>query len=77
MQRISEKARGARIRWFGHIVRRKAEEDIRVAYEIEVEDSRLRDRPKKKWRDQLRKDMQEMDIREKEAQDWKHWWKMV
>ena len=48
-----------------------------MAYEIEVEGSRLRGRPKKRWRDQLRKDMQEMKIREKEAQDRKHWWKMV
>ena len=48
-----------------------------MAYEMEVEGGRLRGRPKKRWRDQLRKDMQEMEIREKEAQDWKHWWKMV
>ena len=44
---------------------------------MEVEGSRLRGRPKKRWRDQLRKDMQEMEIREKEVQDRKHWWKMV
>ena len=48
------------MRWFRHIVRKEAEEDIRVAYEMEVECSRLRDRPKKRWRDQLRKDMQEI-----------------
>ena len=57
--------------------RRRCGEDIRVAYEIEVEGSRLRGRPKKTWRDQLRKDIQEIEIREKEAQDRKHWWTMV
>ena len=65
------------MRWFGYAVRREAKDDIRVAYEMEVEGSRLRGRPKKRWRDQLRKDIQEMEIREKEAQDRKHWWKMV
>ena len=65
------------MRWLGHVVRREVEEDIRVAYKMEVDGSRLRGRPKKRWRDQLRKDMQEMEIREKEAQDRKHWWKMV
>ena len=57
------------MRWFRHVVRREAKDDIRVAYEMEVEGARLRGRPKKRWRDQLRKDMQEMEIREKEAQD--------
>ena len=45
----------------------------RVAYGMEMEGSRLGGKPKKRWRDQLRKDMQEMEIREKETQDWKHW----
>ena len=40
---------------------KRSEEDIRVAYEIVVEGSRLRGRPKERWRDQLRKDMQELD----------------
>ena len=53
---IVEKMREARLRWFGHIERSGAEEPAIMAMEFEVEGSRMRGRPRKRWRDLVESD---------------------
>ena len=53
---ITEKMREAWLRWFGHIESREAEEPARMAIEFAVEGRRMRERPRKRWRDVVQSD---------------------
>ena len=55
---IVEKVREARLRWFGHVSRRDDGGAVKDIIGMEVGGSRRRGRPKRKWMDYVKKDME-------------------
>ena len=53
--------RQKRLRWFGHIVRRDEEVEIKKVFELKIEGQRKRDRPVKRWIDVVEKDMKKRE----------------
>ena len=70
---ISEKMREARLRWYGHVVRADAESVARRALALSPDGQRPRGRPKKRWMDCLREDMQVTGVRPAVAADRTKW----
>lgn len=66
-----------RLQWFGHVCRREREEDIRKVYELRVEGRRSRGRPKHRWKDTIKKDLQSCSLNEEDAQDRIRWRSLI
>lgn len=62
-----------RMRWTGHVLRRGGESLIKSVWEGEIAGTRGRGRPKLRWKDQIKKDMEKINITEEEAQDRTLW----
>ena len=60
--KLGEKIRGARLRWYGHVKRREAEYVGRRTLEMEVPGRRKRGRPRKRWLDVVREDMESVGV---------------
>ena len=75
--RFVEKAREARLRWYGH-VRRKYDEYIgRRVLRMELPGKRKRGRPKRMFMDVVKEDMAEVEVTEEDAEDRSNWrWKI-
>jgi hypothetical protein len=56
---IKEKLRSSRLRWLGHVERREVDHVTRRVQELDVAGRRGRGRPKKKWSDCVRQDLEE------------------
>ena len=69
----SKKAQEARLRWYGHVMRRDDEYVGRRMMEMEVPGRRPRGRPKKRWKDCIREDMQEKNINQNMVYDRLTW----
>ena len=54
---IDEVMRSGRLRWFGHVQRRDADNVTRRVMELAIPGARRRGRPKKTWHQQLKDDM--------------------
>ena len=54
---LEEHLRQKRLRWFGHIVRRDKEVEIKKVLELKTEGQRKRGRPVKQWIDVVEEDM--------------------
>ena len=54
---IDEVMRSGRLRWFGHVQRRDANNVTRRVMELAIPDTRRRGRPKKTWHQQINEDM--------------------
>ena len=54
---IDEVMRGGRLRWFGHVQRRDANNVTRRVMELAIPGTRRRGRPKKTWYHQINDDM--------------------
>ena len=63
---ISQYIRETRLRWLGH-VERKTEEDVVMGT------WKMEGRPKLRWSDVIRKDMNEKQVKIEEAQEWRTW----
>ena len=70
---ISEKIREARMRWFGHIMRREEEDPVKVAWRHPIEGRRTVGRQRIRWRDIVERDLRLLNLREEEAQDRIYW----
>jgi len=64
-----EKMRQARLRWYGHVMRRDEQSVVRTALNIDPADRRPRGRPKKRWLDRLNEDMRIVNIEPDDALD--------
>uniref|UniRef100_A0A8D8VY55 Uncharacterized protein n=1 Tax=Cacopsylla melanoneura TaxID=428564 RepID=A0A8D8VY55_9HEMI len=64
-----------RMRWTGHVLRRGGESLIKSVWEGEIAGTRRRGRPKLRWKDQIKKNMEQINIseEEEEAQDRTVW----
>jgi hypothetical protein len=55
---IVDKMRKNRLRWFGHVMRRKETKAVRVVIKMNIEGKRGRRRPKKRWLDMIQNDIE-------------------
>ena len=74
---VVEKAREARLRYYGHVARREEEEPIRRAKDMPVIGRRSVGRQRIRWRDVIRRDMGEVGLEERDARDRKKWRKLT
>ncbi len=66
---ISEKIREARLRWFGHIVRRDEDNIIKRAMVMPVTGKRSRGRQKLRWYDTIKRDLTNIGSNQNDALD--------
>ena len=59
---ISGKMRENRLRWFGHVQRKTFDAPVRRVESIIVDGKRSRGRPKRTWDEQIRVDLQELNL---------------
>ena len=70
---ISNKVQEHRMRWYGHVMRRDEEYVGKRAMGIEVQGSRRRGRPKKRWADCVKDDVREKGLSGEEVYDRAAW----
>ena len=76
---VSRKVQEARLRWFGHIMRREDEEQhvAREVMSMEVVGTRRRGRPKVRWRDCVENDMREKGLNRRSVQNRNIWKRLI
>ena len=74
---VVEKAREARLRYYGHVVRREEEEPVKRAMDMPVVGRRSVGRQRIRWTDVIRRDMGEVGLEERDARDRKKWRKLT
>ena len=70
---LEEHLRQKRLRWFGHIVRRDEEVEIKKVFELKIEGRRKRGRPVKRWIDVVEEDMKKRGVVQQDAEDREGW----
>ncbi|VDP31243.1 unnamed protein product [Heligmosomoides polygyrus] len=70
---IDDKMREARLRWYGHVLRRKEDSVRKIGFGLEVSGKRPRGRPKQRWSDTLHTDMKVTDVHPDQAHDRERW----
>ena len=70
---LEEHLRQKRLRWFGHIVRRDEEVEIKKVFELKIEGRRKRGRPVKRWIDVVEEDMKKRGVVQQDAGDREGW----
>lgn len=71
--KISKKIQERRLQWYGHVKRRDAEYVGNRVLEMRVDGTRGRGRPKRRWMDGVREDMEEKNLREDQVNDRNLW----
>ena len=57
------------VKWYGHVLRRCDGRVLRVALDFEVSDKRKRGRPKKTWKKQVEKEVEEISLKKKDVRN--------
>ncbi|VDP08183.1 unnamed protein product [Heligmosomoides polygyrus] len=70
---ISEKLREARLRWYGHVLRANDETVCKIGLNLVVPGKRPRGRPKQRWLDTLRLDLEMAGVHPDQAFDRENW----
>ena len=70
---IQEKFRKIRLRWYGHMKRMEDNKEVRAVVNMIVPGKRPRGRPRGRWMDGVRRDMQAQRITPEEEQDRTFW----
>ena len=70
---IDEVMRSGRLRWFGHVQRRDANNITRRVMELAIPGARRRGRPKKTWHQQIKDDMTGVGVTQDVAPDRNEW----
>ncbi|PHU11568.1 hypothetical protein BC332_18498 [Capsicum chinense] len=71
---VEEKMREVRLRWFGHVMRRDTDAPVRRCERLALDGfKRGRGRPKKYWREVIRRDMEQLRLTEDMTLDRKVW----
>ena len=63
----------SKLRWYGHLLRKNEEEVVRQAWEEPIKGKRSRGRQLKRWKDKLRERLEELGLKEQDAQDKQKW----
>ena len=75
--RFGEKTREARLRWYGHVLRKDDGYIGRRMLRMELPGKRKRGRPKRRFMDVVKEDMAEVEVTEEDAEDRRNWrWKI-
>ena len=64
---VSLKLRKARMKWFGHVKRINEERQVKQVMQEEMQGRRPAGRPRTRWRDVLRRDLEETSLSLEEA----------
>ena len=70
--RFGEKTREARLRWYGHVLRKDGYIGRRML-KMELPGKRKRGRPKRRFMDVVKEDMAEVEVKEEDADDRSNW----
>lgn len=71
---INEKVREIRMRWYGHVMRMEVANPVREVMNSVVAGKRPRGRPKKRWKDNVKQDMDHFQVCAEDAAD-RHLWR--
>ena len=77
VERLGMKMRKGRLRWYGHVMRRDQEYVRRKMMEMELPEKRKRGRPKRRFLDVVKEDMEEVGAKETDIEDRKMWRMMI
>ena len=66
---IQDNVREMRLRWYGHVQRMEENDEVRAVVDMIVPRKRPTWRPRGRWMDCVRRDMQELRITPEDAQD--------
>ena len=77
VERLGMKMREGRLRWYEHVMRRDQEYVGRKMMEMELPGKRKRGRPKRRFLDAVKEDMEEVDAKEMDIEDRKMWRMMI
>ena len=74
---IKEKAREARLRYFGHVIRREDDEPVKRAMMMPVRGRRSVGRQRIRWGDVVKRDMNKVGVQDNDAMDRERWKRMT
>ena len=74
---LGMKMREGRLRWYGHVMRRDQEYAGRRMIEMELPGNRRRRRPRRRFLDVVKEDMEEVGAKEIEVDDRMVWRKII
>ena len=77
VEKITSRIRTARLRWYGHVKRMEDGNEVRRTMEVVVEGRRSRGRPKLRWIDNIKKDMELHDLTDLDVFDRAQWRKRI
>ena len=77
VERLGMKMRESRVRWCGHVMRRDHEYVGRKIMEMELPGKRRRGKPKRRFVDVVKEDMEEVGAKETDVEDRKVWRMMI
>ena len=70
---VSDRVRQGRLRWFGHVERKDADDWVSACRELEVSGEKGRGRNRKTWKECVADDMKKLKLRKEDAQDRVYW----
>ena len=75
IEKIGDVMRRSRLRWMGHVLRKKEDDWVRKSMKMEVEGSRGRGRgrPRMTWEKVVERDMKARGLERKDAEDCEKW----
>uniref|UniRef100_A0AAR2KNM1 Taxilin alpha n=1 Tax=Pygocentrus nattereri TaxID=42514 RepID=A0AAR2KNM1_PYGNA len=77
VEQFGDKAREARLRWFGHVLRRNSGDIGQRMLEMELLGRRRRGRPQRRFMDVVKVDMEMVGVKAEEAVDRARWRQMI
>ena len=77
VERLGMKMREDRLRWYGHVMRRDQEYIGRKMMEMELPGKRKRGKPKKRFLNVMKEDMQEVGAKETAVEDRTVWRQII
>ena len=77
VERLGMKMREGRLRWYGHVMRRDQEYLGKKMMEMELPGKTRRGRPKRRFLDVVKEDMEEVGAKETDDEDRKMWRMMI
>ena len=76
IEKLGDKLRNARLRWYGHVKRREEGYVGKTMVEMAVSGRRKRERPRRRWMDLAREDMERVGAKERNEVGWEKWKKV-